>query len=102
MKTADVEVEWEGKMGIVKMRRLTFGEMNELVEQSSKIKYVGAIADVAINQKMLKELGLLKSIIDAPFQLNIQSIQALDMDDGNKLFDAWNELNHQGFQGKSS
>jgi hypothetical protein len=95
MKTKEVEIEWNGEKKIVKIKRLTFGEMNQLTEEATDIKVINGQPVVKISQKALKELSLLKSIMEAPFTISIQEIQNLDAEIGNRLFDEFTELNQQ-------
>ena len=95
MKTAEVEIEWNGKMEKVKLKRLSYGETNDVTEQAATIRYVGEQPHVSVSQKVLREVSLVKSVISAPFAINIESIRALDITDGNKLFEAYTELNNQ-------
>lgn len=104
-KTIDVEITYNGKNEIVKIKRLSFGEMNDVLDQAMgriKIEPTGPSgkpgSNVTISQKILKEVGLLKSIVEAPFAVNMQNIQELDPADGNAIFEAWSELNNQDFQ----
>lgn len=95
MQTKDIEIIWNGEKRIVKMKKLTFGEMNQLTEESTDVKVVNGQPIVKVSQKSLKELGLLKSIVDAPFTLDIPSIQGLEADLGNILFEEFSEMNQQ-------
>lgn len=96
MQTKDIEIDWNGEKKIVKMKRLTFGEMNQLTEEATTVTVINSQPIVKVSQKVLKEVGLLKSIIDAPFTLDIKSIQNLDADTGNILFEEFSDMNQQG------
>ena len=92
----DIEIDWNGKKEIVRIKKLTFGEMNQLTEEATDVKIINGQPIVKVSQKILKELGLLKSIIDAPFTVDLKTIQSLDSDLGNKLFEEFSDLNQQG------
>jgi len=91
----DIEIDWNGGKQIVKMKKLTFGEMNQLTEESTDVKIVNGQPIVKVSQKSLKELGLLKSIVSAPFTIDLGSIQGLDAEVGNLLFEEFSEMNQQ-------
>jgi len=93
MKTKEIEIDWNSAKAIVRMKRLSFGEMNQLTEEATDIKVVNGQPIVKVSQKALKELGLLKSITEAPFTIEIKNIQGLDAEVGALLFDAFTELN---------
>lgn len=89
----DVEIEWKGEKKIVRIKRLSFGDMNELREKASDVKMIGGQPVVKLSQKILMEQSLVKGIVDAPFTVDITSIQALDNETGTKLYGEFVELN---------
>jgi hypothetical protein len=91
----DISILFNGKEAIVKMKRLTFGEMNQLTEEATDVKVVNGQPIVKVSQKALKEIGLLKSIVEAPFTIDLNSIQNLEAEIGSLLFDEFTELNSQ-------
>jgi len=93
MITKKIEIEFNGKTEIVELKRLSFGEMNQLTEEATDIKVTGNIPIVKVSQKILKEVGLFKSIVSAPFTISLQEIQNLDPDTGKLLFDEFTALN---------
>lgn len=95
MQTKDIEIEWNGKQEIVTLKRLTFGELNQVNEQSMEIKVVSGQPIVRVNQTAIKEIGLLKSITKAPFTIDINNIRDLDSAVGNMLFEEYTALNDQ-------
>jgi hypothetical protein len=98
MQTKEIEIDWNGGKHIVKLKRLTFGEMNQLTEEATDVKVINGQPIVKVSQKVLKEIGLLKSIVEAPFTLDIPSIQNLDSETGNLLFEEFSEMNQQGLK----
>jgi hypothetical protein len=93
MKTKTIEIDWNGEKRNIVMKRLSFGELNQLTEESTDIKVVNGQPIVNVSQKKLKELSILKSIIEAPFTISINEIQNLDSDLGNTLFETFSQLN---------
>jgi hypothetical protein len=90
-----IEIEYNGSKANIVMKRLTFGEMNQLTEEATDVKVVAGQPIVKVSQKALKELGLLKSIIEAPFTIDLKNIQELDSEIGNLLFEEFTNLNEQ-------
>jgi len=89
----ELEIDWEGKEEIIRIKKLSFGEMLDLNQMSAKMSMVGGIAKFDLDQKIMSENCLLKSIIAAPFILNIQSIRDLSNELGQELVALFNELN---------
>ena len=102
MTTKDIAITWENIPAKVTMRRLTFGEMNALNDEVAQIRMQGETPQVNILQSRMKESGILKSIVSAPFTVTIDNIRRLDNDDGNKLFEIFMELNNVGASKKAS
>ena len=100
MKTKDVNIEWNSKPAIVKLKRISFGDMNEINQEATQIKAVGNVPQVMVNHKILKEKSLLKGIVEAPFPIDIQNIQNLENDIGNQLWEEFAELNQQSPRAK--
>lgn len=100
VKTKEIEIEWETSDGkptkaMVTMKKLTFGEMNDVKEMSTQIKAIGNTPQVTVSQKTLSEQCLLKSIIKAPFTIDITGIRNLDKDVGDKLWEEFTVFNGQ-------
>jgi hypothetical protein len=95
MKTKDVSIEWNGGKETVTIKRLTFGEMNAVSEEALTVRMLNGQPNVDVSQMKLKEIGLLKGIVKAPFPITIDSIRNLEMEVGNALFEAFSELNEQ-------
>jgi hypothetical protein len=93
MKTKEVEIEFNGSKGIVRIKRLNYGEKNKLEEEATDVKIMGGEPIVRVSMSKLKELALLKSITDAPFPINLNNIQALEQEIGDELFLAYSEIN---------
>jgi len=94
----EVKINWNGNEAIVRMKRLTFGEINQLTEEATDVKVMNGQPIVKVSQKALKELGLLKSIVEAPFTITVKSIQDLDAETGALLFETFTELNQQSIK----
>lgn len=100
--------------GKVVMKRLNFSEKNMLEEDSSDVKVLGNIPQVKVSTAKLKEMALVRSIIEADikkityfqdkqtkeikatevgYAMDITGIQNLPIDIGESLFQEYLALN---------
>jgi phage FluMu protein gp41 len=93
IRTAELEIDWNGEKKKVTMRRLTNGMRNDVNQAAIEVKLLGNITSAIVNSKVLQEQALLRSVIEAPFQLNIKEIQDLDIDTADQLWATYQELN---------
>ena len=93
METKIIDVEYKGSPAKVTIKRLTFGETNEIQNQAVQIRLVGKIPQMSVDQKVMKEMSLVKSIVNAPFTINISSIRDIDNKLGEMLWREVNEFN---------
>lgn len=100
MDTKIIKIKWNNQDRDVEIKRLTFGEMNDIQEQAIKSKIVGTSVQAVISQKTLKEVSLLKGIKTAPFEVDIQTIQGIPADLGNRLFEEINRYNNISLEKK--
>jgi hypothetical protein len=91
----EVKISWNGKEEIVVLKKLTWGEMNEIIRQAvGKVKIIGAETPaVDFDIVTFREQLLLKSIKSAPFPIDIQTIRGLDPEIADKLLAEAVELN---------
>lgn len=92
-KSIEVEIQWQGRPEKVVMRRLTFGEKNKLAEESTNIKIIGGMPHTTVSISAMKELGVLKGLVTAPFPINLESVRQLDPEIGERLFEEFQKLN---------
>jgi hypothetical protein len=93
MKTKEVEITHNGSPGKVVLQELTFGDKNELLEQATENVFRGDKMESKMNVRILKELGLLKGIKKAPFDITTDNIRKLRATDGEKLYKELDKLN---------
>jgi hypothetical protein len=107
-------LEREELKGKVIFKRLNFSEMNTLHEEGTDIKIFGNTQQINAHPAKLKELAILKSVVSCDlkkityfedkvtkahvptengYALDIGGIQALPVEVGNQLFDAFTDLN---------
>lgn len=92
--TKEVQIDWQGRPERVVLKRLTFGEKNRLAEESTEIRLIAGQPNAKVSISAMKELGLLKSIITAPFPITLEQIRNLDPDTGELLFNEFQSLNN--------
>lgn len=85
----EVKIEYEGKEGLVKLRKLKWGENNDCVRKATKFTNGTQELDMVT----LHELRLLKSIESAPFPIKIETLRNLPHSDGDLLFNKMQEIN---------
>jgi len=85
--TKTVKIIWEGKEAEVVLKKLTWGELNDIMRQSvGKIRMIGSETPaVEFDMFTFRELLLLKSIVSAPFKVDIETIRGLDPEVADKL-----------------
>jgi Zn-dependent M28 family amino/carboxypeptidase len=94
MKTEKIEFEIEGIKHWVEMKRLSFGEKNQLEEEATDIKMTGAVPIIKISTSKLKEVSILKSVVDSSISLKtIEDIRNLPQEVGELLIEKVTELN---------
>ena len=93
VKYTEVNIEWDGKESLVRMKKLSFGEMLDLNQLSAKVNYGGTGAQITFDARSMSENCLLKGIMEAPFPVNMQTIRDLDKEIGEYLVTVFNELN---------
>ena len=100
MITKEVEFQDEnGKTQKATLKRLSFREWNKLEEESTDAKIVGGQPIVKASSSRLKDLALLKGVVDCTIPLaNINDLDKLDRTSGETLFIAFMELNSQNLK----
>jgi hypothetical protein len=78
----------------VKIKKLNFGEYNELQRASLKLTTIGTAVKADIDGVAMNEQAILKSVIEAPFPINdMNAIRDLDREVSEILLTNINELN---------
>jgi hypothetical protein len=65
--TKEIDIEYDGKPAKVKIKELTFGELNYISDATNTIKFIGKEPQVTTSLGKMKVTTLLKGIVDAPF-----------------------------------
>jgi len=90
----EYDLEYGGKVEKFVFRRMSFGEKNRLIEESTDIKVVQGQQIIRVSLTKLVEGSILKTLIKAPFPVNPEVIQGLDPDFGEKLSEIVGEINN--------
>ena len=93
IRFVEVPIDFNGKEEIVRIKKLTFGENLSLRQAVSKITVLGGQEKIEVDQQKLSEECLLKSITQAPFEINVANIRDLEMDIGEMLLEVYREVN---------
>ena len=93
VRFTDVTIDYNGKEEIVRIKKISFGENLDIRQKCSKISVVGGQERIEIDQQKLSEECLMKSIIKAPFNINLVEIRDLEMEVGEKLLEVYREKN---------
>ena len=91
----EVEITYNGEKKTVKIKRFNAGERNQWMTEFTTIKMVGGENVVNVDSKKMMETALVKSIIEAPFEISIPGVQSLDTETFDSLFSAFKEMNEQ-------
>jgi len=91
MRQAEVEIEWEGRKETVVVRELTFGEHNEVLSKSLKVRNVGGLSQVDFDIATYRKEVMKKAIVKAPFDKN--RIDDIPLSVANKIWEKIAELN---------
>lgn len=98
LRFVDIPIQFHGKEENVRMKKISFGDNLEIRQKASKVFVIAGQEKIEINQKVLAEECLLKSIIKAPFDINLANILDMENDIGENLIGIYHELN--GFTDK--
>ncbi len=99
----EIEIEWEGKPAKVVIKELTYGERNDIRNESNEIKLMGDSIQTKVNMGRFQELCVLKSVVSAPFKTgDISAVRDLPIETGDKIYKEVDRLNHLSEEKKES
>ena len=96
MKTKEIDIsKWEEDFPGAKVviKKLTFGDYNDLQDEIVNIKFVGTQQIMNPDLGRAKILMVLKSLHEAPFEITEKAIRELDFDLGEYIFNEVDEFN---------
>ena len=94
----EFKIIWKGNEQDIVIKKLTFGERNDLQEQVTQVKYIGTIPQIKVSTGKLKELSILKSLVKAPFKISLPEIKELPNEIGEQIYkevDKFNKLSEE-------
>lgn len=91
---ATFNINWNGKDAVVKIKKLNFGEFNEVQRASAKLTMFGGAPKLDIDAIAMNENAILRSLVDAPFPINIEEIRQIEKDVAEEILTNVNELNN--------
>jgi hypothetical protein len=93
----ELSISWQGSPATVKLKKLTFGEKNAVQDAALtvSVEAVGdkTVTNTKLSMKALKENTLLRGITEAPFKVDMETIQGLPSELGDTIYNELNELN---------
>jgi len=96
VETKKIEIDWKGNKEIVEIKKFDFGEWNEIQEQATEFNIIGKQVQTRPSLKKAKEIGLLRGIVKAPFEINIDNIRRLPLKLGQQLYEEISNFNGFG------
>jgi hypothetical protein len=91
VKTEVVKIPWEGNTFDVVVKKLSWGERNFVIEEA--VDTSSGTSTVEIDQTKWRNSLFLKSVVSLPFVLNQESLDSMDTDVADKIFDVVMKLN---------
>lgn len=88
-----VKITYEGKEEEVIMGEITWEQKTDAIKKSIKDVQRGRQLKREVDSILQKELMMISSIKKAPFPLIVESIKKLSSKDGERIYNAYAELN---------
>ena len=92
----EIPIDWEGRKETVVIKKLSYGDVLDLREESTDLKFIGAIPQIKFNSSKYEQLSVLKSLMKAPFKIEMESIRQLPKEVGELLSKEVNEFSNLG------
>jgi len=93
LKRKKVTINYGGKKAVVVVRELTWGEFNDVISRASKIENIGGVTRSTFDFVAFREEMILRSIEEAPFKVDRETIRGLPAHVVEKIWQAVSELN---------
>ena len=98
----EVKIEYNGKKAVVKLKRFNAGERNDIHRASTDTVFIGNQPRITADPIKMKEVSLVKGIVDAPFPMTLESVRSLDPDIFEYLYQELNSINELTIPKKGS
>ena len=91
-QTKKIPLQVNGKEVSITIRKLNTGVRNKLQSDCTKISVVGGQSSVKVDDSEIQEKILAKAIIDAPFDISVETIKGLPSDVTDYIFREYSEF----------
>jgi len=81
----EISIDWEGRKEVVVIRKLTYGDVLDLREEAMDLKFIGMMPQVKFNSSKYELLSIHKSVMKAPFKIEVEAIRQLPKEIGELL-----------------
>jgi hypothetical protein len=102
VETKEVPIQWDGREEKVVIKKLRFGEKMDLDQESSDVRMVGTVKQAIVKPGTYALLAVLKSLVTAPFKIDIQSVRDLPDDIGFKIYEEVEKFSNLSNEKKDS
>jgi len=91
-QTKKIPLLVNGKEELVIIKKLSTGIRNKIRSECSKTSIVGGQPQVKIDETEIQEKILVKAIVEAPFNIDIDTIKSLPTEVADYLFEEYREF----------
>lgn len=88
----EIPIKVNGEDQVIVIRKLPTGIRNKIRDECSKTSVVGGQRQIKVNEVELQEKILEKAIINAPFDISLESIKSLPVDVSDYIFEEYLEF----------
>lgn len=92
VETKKIPLMVNDKEIFVTIKKLNTGERNKIRAECTKVKMMGGVPQVSVNETEIQEKILFRAITDAPFETSIEDIKKLPSDITDYLFNEYNQF----------
>ena len=89
----DVEIVWMGEKVKIEMQPITFGDLIEIMKNCTKSRTVNGMIMQERDEVEMSFQIMMRSIKNAPFEVNKENLGKLSLADGSKLIEVSAKLN---------
>jgi hypothetical protein len=90
---ATFEIPFNGKQESIKIKKLNYGELNDLQRSCTKLQVLGGTTKFEVDRVAMDENSIVKSILSAPFNVTLDEIRNLEPEQASIILTNITELN---------
>ena len=99
----EIKVHWEDKEVEIVIKEITWKEKTDCIRKAMKTNNAGRGQQRSVDPILQKELMMVASIKQAPFEATLDNLAKLSSRDGEKIFKVYSDLNdYDDEEGESS